>query len=45
MGYLDCTGDEVSVFNCPFLPSRDHSCGHHEVATVGCSGIVAVHDL
>ena len=34
-----CTGSESSLFRCPNRGIGNHNCGHHEDASVICTGI------
>ncbi|XP_073537753.1 scavenger receptor cysteine-rich domain-containing protein DMBT1-like [Phyllobates terribilis] len=36
---VQCTGNELHVWNCPHQPFTVHNCGHNEDAGVVCSGI------
>ena len=34
--HVHCTGDEESLFQCPFNEVRTHDCGRYDVAAVVC---------
>lgn len=36
LNYLNCSGLESSVFDCPYNQSIDHSCNQYEDASVIC---------